>query len=399
MLKKLRNGYFKIFLLAIAILVGYRMINGESNIFTEISQFIKVLNPLIIGSVIAYILYIPVSRIERILVKSKIEVINKRARGISVSIVYFVIFMLIFAFVKWFIPFIYNYTIDLIKSVPSFLVTAEEYFKTNPLVIFDKEVNILPEIEKIRNTDIFKLVFQAESGVILSQITKAVGIITSIFDIFMTIILSIYMLLYKESVQEFLKKFLLAYTSKRTTNKIKKYVEEANYIFFKFITIQILDSIIVSIMISIALVIMNVKYSIALGFLIGMSNLIPFFGAIVGVGIAAILTIFTGGIAQAFLVLAVAIVLQQFDANIINPIMLGSSLELNKILIIISVIVFGYYFGALGMFFAVPATKVFTTIISDNLDYKIRKKAVKKKLEARKKIKLAKYKEKKVVNK
>ena len=96
---------------------------------------------------------------------------------------------------------------------------------------------------------------------------------------------------------------------------------------------------------SIALSIMKVKYAVALGFLIGISNLIPFFGAIIGVGVTGIVTLFTGGFSQAIFSLVIITILQQLDANILNPILLGESLEVNKILIITSVIVGGAYFG------------------------------------------------------
>ena len=143
------------------------------------------------------------------------------------------------------------------------------------------------------------------------------------------IIVSIYLLYSRREIQGFFNKSVTAFFNKDVSETISKYIEKTNYIFFRFVTTQILDGFIVAIIICVALSIMKVKYAIALGFLVGISNLIPFFGAIIGVGVTGIT------------------ILQQLDANILNPILLGESLEVNKILIITSVIVGGAYFGAI----------------------------------------------------
>ena len=107
-----------------------------------------------------------------------------------------------------------------------------------------------------------------------------------------------------------------------------------------------------------------------LGFLIGLFNVIPYLGAIVAVLISSIITIFTGGVTQALIMLVAVIVLQQIDANIINPKILGTSLEISPILIIFSVTILGAYFGVLGMFLAVPIIAVLKVIIEDFIEYR-----------------------------
>ena len=116
--------------------------------------------------------------------------------------------------------------------------------------------------------------------------------------------------------------------------------------------------------------IMNVKYATLLGFLIGLFNVIPYFGAIVAVTIAIIITIFTGGFVQALWVALVIIILQQIDANIINPRILGTSLDLSPILVIFAVTIGGAYFGVLGMFLGVPVMAFIKIIIIEFLEHK-----------------------------
>ena len=111
-----------------------------------------------------------------------------------------------------------------------------------------------------------------------------------------------------------------------------------------------------------------------LGFLIGLFNVIPYLGAIVAVLISSIITIFTGGVTQALIMLVAVIVLQQIDANIINPKILGTSLEISPILIIFSVTILGAYFGVLGMFLAVPIAAMIKVLLIDFIDDKNKSK-------------------------
>ena len=116
--------------------------------------------------------------------------------------------------------------------------------------------------------------------------------------------------------------------------------------------------------------IMHIKYAVLLGFLIGLFNIIPYFGAIAAIVISVIITIFTGGLSQALWLAIVVIILQQIDANIINPRILGASLELSPILVIFSVTVGGSYFGVLGMFLGVPIMALIKLIIDDFITHR-----------------------------
>lgn len=120
--------------------------------------------------------------------------------------------------------------------------------------------------------------------------------------------------------------------------------------------------------------IMHVKYAVMLGLFIGLFNLIPYFGAIIAVAISVILTILTGGLSKAIEMTIVVIILQQIDANFINPKIVGESLEISPLLVIFSVTIGGAYFGILGMFLAVPVAAVIKVLITDLVDYKYKKR-------------------------
>ena len=377
------NIFFSIFILSVALMFAYKMIFGEINIFNSITGFLEVIKPLILAGFVAYILYIPVSKIEKILKKSNKKFVVKRKRSISITLVYLTLVSLLFLTINWFIPFIYRSASELFENIPVYTEIIINFLEN----MTGKDIEISRSMISNIDSNIFKFILESESSGVFTQIGKIFGVLSSLFDGVMTLILSIYILQYKEKTSEFIKKVLLVFTSEETTLKIRKYVALTNYTFYKFVTIQIIDGLIVGVILSIVLLILNVKYAIPLGFLIGLCNLIPFFGAIFAVGVAGIITLLTGGLSQAILLLIVVIILQQIDANILNPILLGTNLEINKILIIVSVIIGGAYFGVIGMFLAVPTVKVISSIIDEFLNDRLKNKRIEE-IKNKKKIKL-----------
>ena len=196
------------------------------------------------------------------------------------------------------------------------------------------------------------------------------GIVSNIFSFFVALIVSVYILIERTEILNFIKKFLKVTVKKNTYNSIGKYFNKTNDVFFKFISGQLIDALVIGVLTSIAMLLLDVKYAVLLGFLIAVSNLIPYIGAIIGVSIAVIITIFTGGISQAIWMGIVVIILQQIDANIINPKIIGNTLKISPILVIFAVTVGGAYFGILGMFLAVPIIAVIKTLVLDYIEFK-----------------------------
>ena len=236
--------------------------------------------------------------------------------------------------------------------------------------VFSK-LNVKEYVEQLQQIDIIKeIVKWIDLENINSYIQGIVGTTGIIFDAFVTIVVSVYMLLERDQIKGFFAKLSEVIFSKKVNDSLVKYFRKTNSIFFSYISGQIIDAVVVGIIIGIALTLMKVKYGILLGFLVGLFNIIPYFGAIFAVVLTIIITIFTGGITKAIAVAVVIIVLQQIDANIINPKILGTSLNLSPILVIFSVTVGGSYFGVLGMFLGVPAIAFIKLLITNFIEYR-----------------------------
>ena len=200
---------------------------------------------------------------------------------------------------------------------------------------------------------------------IMDYAKGAIGLATGIFDVFVSVIVSIYVLIERAQILKFLRNIAGATLDKKTYKNVGKYFARSNEIFFKFLSSQLVDAFVVGLITTVAMLILNVKYAALLGFMIGIANLIPYFGAIVGVIVAIIITILTGGIGQAIWMAIIVIILQQIDANIINPKIVGGSLKISPLLVIFAVTVGGAYFGVLGMFLGVPVFTVIKGLIED----------------------------------
>lgn len=360
------------FLFAVAVIAVYKTLDNFSDITSWIGRLVDVLAPFLAGILIAYILYLPSRKIENILKKTKkIKFISKKARTISVLTIYVIVLVIIILAIKLVVPPIVQSITDLANNFQNYYAIAMQKIEELPADSFLKSEQVTNIVNEFKNIDL-KEILNID---ILTQYAKgAINIANSIFDIFVAIIVSVYILIERGQIIEFFKKLTAAIFQKETYENIGKYFDRTNNIFFNFLASQVLDGIVVGTLTSIAMSILGVKYAVLLGFMIGLLNLIPYFGAIVAVIIAAIITLLTGGLAQAIWMLVIVTILQQIDANIINPKIVGNSLKISPILVIFSVTIGGAYFGVIGMFLAVPVMAVIKLIVSEFIEYRNKQK-------------------------
>ncbi len=345
----------------------YKLLDNFADITAWIKGLFTVLMPFFMALLVAYLFYLPCQKIENSLKKSKSKLIKKKARWLSIFIVYLIAVTLIIAIIKFIVPSICESVTELASALPDYYNTAIEKLDELPEdSIFSKE-NLKPIIESLNTINIADY-FNLER---LTEYAKGIlGFATTIFDIFVTVVVSIYILAERSEIINFARRLCGAIFNNNMYHTIGKYFRESNAIFFKFISSQLLDGFVVGTLTAIAMSILKVKYGVLLGFMIGLFNLIPYLGAIIAVVIAIIITLLTGGITQAIWMAIVVIIIQQIDANIINPKITGTSLKISPILIIFSVTLIGSYFGIIGMFLAVPIVAIVKLLILDYIRYK-----------------------------
>jgi len=365
------TGWLYWFSLAVVLILIYKFLDSFNEIGLFLSNLVGILMPFLMGILIALILNTPCKSVEKTFKKSKHKILKKKARGFSVFSVYLIIVLIIFILVNVILPPLVVSITDLINHLPGYYISIINTINNLPEDSFWNQINAQDIILRIAQIDLEQyLSLESITGYIKGVISVASGI----FDVFVTIIISVYILIGKESIIKFFKKVGQSLLKEEKYDLIVKYINKTNSIFYNFISGQLLDAVIIGVITTLAMIIMKVQYAALLGFLIGLFNLIPFFGAIVAVTIAIFITFCTGGLAKAIWLAIVIIILQQIDANIINPKILGDKLKISPILVIFSVTFVGAYWGVLGMFLAVPIAAIIKILVNDYLDYRLRKK-------------------------
>ncbi|MFR5684213.1 MAG: AI-2E family transporter [Clostridia bacterium] len=366
------------FLFAVAVITVYKTLDNFNDILGWLNSLLEILMPFLIGILIAYLLYLPAKKMEQGLLKAKGKLIRKKARVISIFLTYVIAILILAIIINFVLPTIIESVIELVNNLPGYYSSLTETLDNLPEDSIWNQINAKGIIQNIEQFDFSKFInLESLTGYAKGVINMA----GKVFDIFISFVVSVYLLVERTEILNFIKKVVKAMVNKKTYENIGKYFYQTNEIFFRFVFSQLLDGIIVGILTSIAMSLMGVKYSVLLGFMIGLFNLIPYFGAIIAVGIAILVTLFTGGLMQAIWMAIIIIILQQIDANIINPKIVGNSLKISPLLVIFAVTIGGAYFGVLGMFLAVPIVTVLKMIVNDYIDYKNQIKEKDKKIE------------------
>ena len=363
------------FVLGVAIIIVYKTLDNFGNITNSIGEFFSIISPFLVGVFIAYLLYVPCKKIEDALRKVKLRIISKSARGLSILCVYLIALLLIIVLINVILPVVFESVSDFINNIQGYYDTAINNFNNLPEDSLFKSQFVEEMIEEVKNINIKQYITPDK---IFEYLINALSAVTGIFEIFVALVVSIYILADRAKLIKFLKKLASAIFKEETYKNVDKYFNNSNEIFFKFIASQFLDAIVVGILVTIAMTLMGIKYAPLLGFFIGLFNMIPYIGAIIAVAISALVTLITGGLSQAIWMLIVVIILQQIDANIINPKIVGQSLKISPLLVIFAVTVGGAYFGILGMFLAVPIAAVLKILVEDYINYRIKLKTISK---------------------
>ena len=365
------------FSLGVAIICVYKILDNFPDVTGWINNFFGVIAPFLLGILIAYLLYLPCKKIEKIYEKQKIKIIAKKARPLSVITVYAIVVLILVILINFIFPVLIESITELLSNIQWYYENAINSFNNLPEDSFLKGDIAKDIIQNIQSIDIKQYL---SIDTIFEYAKNAFGIISSVFDIFVTIIVSIYILAGRAQILKFVRNLAYAIFSEKTYNSMEKYFDNTNSIFFNFLASQFLDAIIVGILTTIAMTIMGVRYAPLLGFMIGLFNMIPYVGAIIAVVVAALITLITGGLSQAIWMIIIVTILQQIDANIINPKIIGNSLKISPLLVIFAITVGGAYFGILGMFLAVPVVAVIRILVDDFVSYRLVVKKREKKM-------------------
>ena len=377
------NKYFKISLCAFAVIaasVVLLLIAQNIGVLMKwISMLLDILSPFIWGFCFAYVLNYPYKWLMEMLgkipkLRGKLSETAKHV--ISIVLVYLVAIALTVLFFYAIVPQIVKALADFIEVLPSYIEYVSlsvRKFLFDYLERYDMSqediLTVMTEIGK-RITGEFEL---------SNLLNRTIDIITTtsikLKNIFLGLIVSIYFLLDKQKFRVSCKKMLYAAVPEEKADHIISVLQFTDKTFGSFFISKVLDSTIIGILNYLFMAVMNMEYAVLISVLVGVTNVIPFFGPFIG-GIPSVLLLLLVNPWHALIFGVFSIILQQFDGNFLGPKLMGDSMGIRAVFVVFAVIVGGGLFGVAGMFIGVPLFVVLYTLFAEAVAQRLKQKKI-----------------------
>lgn len=360
------------------VIVFYKVIDDLSGIGNSLSSFFSFLKvaflPIFLGFVYAYFLYRPVRWIERNILSLKfMKLKDKHKRFIATIMVFTIVLYLIYLLIYAIIPNIFSSVQNLISQAPTTFENIEILFadiNEDPtgnyiLTSLGIDNNSLTEyLETLDYESLLEGTLNNMKNISSIAFSTVYQIVSLFLNIILSIFIGIYVILDFENIFNTISRFLKVLLPDTIYKNTARLLTIVDGIFYDYFVGKMLCSIIIGILCYIGMLVIRTEYATLISLIVGITNMIPYFGPIIG-GIPGILLTIIQSPLQALLVLIWIIIIQQFDGNILGPNVLGKVVKLNPFWIIFAITLGGKFFGIFGMFLAVPVFAVFKVILNE----------------------------------
>lgn len=369
------KNYF--LLITYAIVLAYVFLNLDT-VWNVVVTIIDLIKPFIIGICIAFVLNIPMKFFEEKVVGKLTKEKSKLKRPLSLIITIIVLVGLIIGLMTFVIPQLAESCSTLVKNVPEYVDSLEKFMNKN---INSKELLSSDVIEEVYNKilsmgqNIIKIIGQVAGTIVSHALDITMGVTSTIINIVMAFIVSIYILLSKEKLSNQIKKILYAYMKKENVIKFLKVSKIANIKFTNFVRSQVIEACILGVLCFIGMTICSMPYALLISTIIGVTALVPIFGAFVGAILSAFIVLMVSPI-KVILFAVIFVVIQQIEGNLIYPFVVGNSIGLSALWVLFAITVGGNAFGVVGMLIGVPLFGVLYTLISITTNKRLEKRNI-----------------------
>lgn len=372
-----------VFFTVCAILLFYDTLFGSRTAVLFGRQFFKALQPVFYGALIAYLLAPVVNFFERKLfrvhlqrVRQKGKMASRRARAVSLLLTWMIICAAGYLLASFLLP-------ELYKSVVQLVTSAESYYQTVRGWV-ERLLESNPEVEQWVTQQLNIYYTDIQSWLTLKMLPQATtlmtvlsgGIVSALnflLDLLVGIIASVYLLATKERCAAYSKKVICGLFSRTNAQWVLRAVRKVDEIFSGFVRGKLLDSLIIGILCFICCSIFGFPYTPLVSVIVGVTNVIPFFGPFLGAIPSIFLILLVSPIQAVYFALFV-LALQQLDGNVIGPLILGDKTGISSLWVIIAILVGGSFFGVAGMFFGVPVCACLLSAVSFFVDSRLRRR-------------------------
>ena len=363
------------FIVIVLSIIFYSILSQVSVFKVQMSKYTSALQPFIIGFAMAYLFNFILEFIEEHFLNFKVLNTSKGKfkRMIGLLGTYAVVFLLLYLFLNFIFPQLVSSISGLVSNMDTYVTNITKFIEgiTDKYYINDEYYDLI--IEKWNEFVNNIVTFATNLIPILGNLVK--GVFSSVWNIVLGVIVSTYLLIDKEKFIALSKKVTISIFSEKRANRIIQLTNRADSIFGRFISGKILDSFIIGILTFIVLSLTKMPYTTLIAFIIGITNIIPFFGPFIGAVPSFFIILFVSPV-KALWFLLIIVIIQQIDGNIIGPKILGDSLGISAFWILFSLLVAGKIFGFIGLIIGVPLFVFIYSIIKDIVEERLKNRGL-----------------------
>ncbi len=396
-MKEKYSGYWRIAVTTVCTVTVCLLIFFLMFRYQEFISFLKklsnVLLPVIIGAVIAYLINPIVnftdSLLTRLFLRLKLspQKAEKLALGLAITLSMAIFLFFVYFLVSLILPELYKNITNFVSHFEDYVATITTWFSESEFL--QKTLADNPDLYANLSSTLNKMLdnlgewvstslLGSLSGIVSGLTLRIIGFFNILLDVVVGLIVTIYILSSKRKYAAKAKRFSYVVFKPETANTVLQLASKSNRIFSGFISGKLLDSLIIGIMCFIGLSIFDMPYTLLVSVIVGVTNIIPFFGPFIGAIPSAILILLADptNLKPTIVFVIFIICLQQFDGNILGPKILGDSTGISALMVVVSITIGGGFFGFMGMFLGVPTFAVISYLFRCFIHYRLKKKGL-----------------------
>lgn len=371
-LKTLVSNMWYIVALVAIIAIIFLMIANWGVVLAVIGKFLTILMPFILGFFFACFINPLVKRVHSLLNRMKPGKGSKIKKAFSVIISYVVVIGVITVLLIYIIPQIKASIGELGNTIQDgyqYMITHQK--ELNEKIPF---IGLGGGIEYIKEFA-YKKIMSNGSEILPYVYHVSSSLLTTSYNVLMGLVISIYIILDMKKLKRSARKVVYALSPKKKEQEVWQTMKQCSHIFNGFLIGKMIDSLIIGILCLIAMSILKLPYALLLSLIVCITNMIPYFGPIIGAIPGVMIYLFID-IRYAFIFALMILILQQFDGLYLGPKILGDQTGIKPLWVIFGITVGGAYFGVMGMFLGVPVVAVIMYLLQLFLDKKLKKKNI-----------------------
>ncbi len=363
-----RKNMLRVFFLAACIILFYLAFQHLDIVFGFLNWLVGVMTPFIIAGCLIFFLNVPLKAIERHLFRPKngkpVSKIKEKARrpiAIVLSIAIFLAVIVIFLVII--IPEIGKSLARIAENIPRTLENIQNWLTDvgEQENYFSQLINGLEIDWKSITTNVVNFLKDNSATLVTSAFSVVSSLISTLVNVVLGFVIAIYVLMRKEKISSDMKKLIYATLPIKVADFIVEVGHITNKSFYNSITGQMIECLIIGTLTALGMTILGLPYAALGGVVVAVLSWVPMFGIYIGTGVVCLLLLTEDPI-QALWFFIFMVCLQQVEGNFIYPRVVGSKIGLPPFIIISAIILFGSFFGLIGILVSAPVTFVLYTL-------------------------------------